>query len=56
MIKRFIDTGANNQKTDFINVEKGLTGELFAKYKFASKPIYFISHVKNNFFQIIYFF
>ncbi len=45
MIKRFIDSGANNKKTDFINVDKTHTGDIFAKYKFASKPIYFISHV-----------
>jgi len=45
MIKRFIDTGDNNKKCEFISVEKNNTGETFAKYVFASKPKYFVSHV-----------
>jgi hypothetical protein len=47
IIKRFLDQGTNNQKTDFINVEKSHTGDTFGKIKFASKPIYFVSHVIN---------
>jgi hypothetical protein len=49
MIKRFIEAPENLGKVDFISVEKELTGETFLKYKFGSKPKYFISHVKIKF-------
>ena len=45
MIKRFLDTGDNNKKTDFICVDKCFTGEAFAKFKFGSQPKFFVIHV-----------
>jgi hypothetical protein len=45
MIKRFLDSGDNNKKCEFISVDKSLTGDIFTKYAFASKPKYFVSHV-----------
>jgi hypothetical protein len=45
MIKKFLEDGDNANKTDFICVDKDLTGELFQKQKFASKPRYFLFHV-----------
>ena len=42
MIKRFQDDSANQGKVDFISAEKEITGDIFAKYTFGSKPKYFL--------------
>lgn len=49
MVKRFLDTGNNATKTDFISVEKDLAGEQFNKMQFSSKPKFFLMHVRKGY-------
>ncbi len=57
-LKNFLDNPESNQtKTELLCVEKSIAeqsesiGDYIAKIKFASKPRYFICHVKNFFTQ-----
>ncbi len=46
VIKRFMDTGTNASKVDFISANDTLFDpSVTSKYKIQSKPIYFIFHV-----------
>ncbi len=42
MVKRFIESGSNENNVVFISIEKELTGETFKSYEFKSKPKFFI--------------
>jgi hypothetical protein len=44
-IKKLLDGKDYSGKTDFVSCDKDITGELFSKYVFNSKPKYFILHV-----------
>jgi hypothetical protein len=46
MVKKLLDTKDTAAKIDFICADKDVTGDIFSKHSFTSKPKFFILHVK----------
>ena len=45
MVKKLLDTKDTATRIDFICAEKEVTGDMFNKHSFTSKPKFFILHV-----------